>query len=98
MTYSDKLEITHTYRNSQELIDIAGNFIQKNDEQFKKTLKSPKNIKYPVVIFSYNDDQTKNEKKGTLGILYEKESNSNINNFSNYCFSWNWRIFYISKL
>lgn len=72
MTYSDKLEITHTYRNSQELIDIAGNFIQKNDEQFKKTLKSPKNIKYPVVIFSYNDDQTKNEKKGTLGILYEK--------------------------
>ncbi len=49
------LYITHTYRNSQELIDIAGSFIQKNSSQIKKQLKSPKKIKNPVVIECYDD-------------------------------------------
>lgn len=72
MGHAERLEITHTYRNSQELIDIAGNFIQKNNEQYKKVLKSPKNINYPVAIFSYSDDVNKNKKKGKSGILVEK--------------------------
>ena len=36
MGYAEVLKITNTYRNSQELIDIAGNFIQKNKTQIQK--------------------------------------------------------------
>lgn len=70
--YAKVLKITHTYRNSQELINIAGEFVQKNDSQIKKQLQSPKNLEYPVAIFTYCDDQSKNESKGKSGILEEK--------------------------
>lgn len=36
MGYGEELKITKTYRNSQEVIDIAGSFIQKNTSQIKK--------------------------------------------------------------
>lgn len=49
------LQITRTYRNSQELIDIAGNFIQENASQIQKSLKSPKHIENPVSVQSYDD-------------------------------------------
>ncbi|MEI3164230.1 MAG: UvrD-helicase domain-containing protein [Lachnospirales bacterium] len=42
MGYAKLLKIVNTYRNSQEVIDIAGNFIQKNKMQITKELKSPK--------------------------------------------------------
>jgi len=51
-----ELKITHTYRNSQELIDIAGNFVQKNSTQIKKQLISPKHLKDPIQLESYNDE------------------------------------------
>lgn len=54
MGYAELLSITKTYRNSQEVIDIAGNFIQKNATQIKKTLKSPTTIKDPVIIYTYD--------------------------------------------
>ena len=57
MGYAELLKITKTYRNSQEVIDIAGNFIQKNTEQIRKTLKSPKTIKEPVIIYTYDSKQ-----------------------------------------
>lgn len=50
-----ELKITHTYRNSQELIDIAGGFIQKNSEQIRKKLISPKHLENPVVITPFDD-------------------------------------------
>lgn len=37
MGYGDELLITNTYRNSQEVIDIAGNFIQKIKLKFIKS-------------------------------------------------------------
>lgn len=49
------LKITKTYRNSQELIDIAGDFIMKNDIQIKKSLRSDKKLDDPVVLVSYDD-------------------------------------------
>ena len=49
------LKIENTYRNSQELIDIAGSFIMKNNNQIKKDLKSNKHIKYPIEIIYYKD-------------------------------------------
>lgn len=57
MGYAELLKITKTYRNSQEVIDIAGNFIQKNTTQIKKSLKSPKTIKDPVIIYTYDSRQ-----------------------------------------
>lgn len=55
MGYAEELKITHTYRNSQELIDIAGDFVQKNDNQIKKTLVSNKHLKLPIRIYGYDD-------------------------------------------
>jgi len=53
-----EMKITHTYRNSQELIDIVGGFIQKNTTQIQKRLISPKSISDPIVLEEY-DDSTK---------------------------------------
>lgn len=50
-----ELKITHTYRNSQELIDIAGDFVQKNSTQIRKQLLSPKRLDNPIVIESFDD-------------------------------------------
>ena len=61
MGYANVLKITRTYRNSQELIDIAGNFVMSNQEQIKKNLKSNKSIKDPVILMSYNDAYEKDE-------------------------------------
>lgn len=62
MGYAKLLKIVKTYRNSQEVIDIAGTFIQKNSEQIQKDLISPKNITDPVIIYTY--DSTKKDPKG----------------------------------
>lgn len=45
----------HTYRNSQELIDIAGSFVQKNTTQIKKQLVSPKRLQNPIQLEFYDD-------------------------------------------
>ena len=69
MGYAELLRITKTYRNSQEVIDIAGNFIQKNKAQIKKTLKSPKTLKYPMIIYTYDSrrkERNADKKSGTL--------------------------------
>lgn len=50
-----EMKITHTYRNSQELIDIAGGFVQKNISQIRKQLISPKRLPDPVVLIEYDD-------------------------------------------
>ena len=64
--YGQELSITRTYRNAQEVIDIAGGFIQKNSEQIRKALVSPKHIKNPVIIQTYTEevDRKKYEGKG----------------------------------
>ena len=54
MGYARLMKIVHTYRNSQEVIDIAGNFIQKNTSQIRKALISPKHIENPVIIYTYD--------------------------------------------
>ena len=50
-----EMKITHTYRNSQELIDIAGGFVQKNTSQIKKKLISPKHLVDPIVLMEFDD-------------------------------------------
>ncbi len=70
MGYANVLKITNTYRNSQELIDIAGGFVMKNNEQIKKTLKSNKRIQDPVILMSYNDKFKDREDENDKGPYY----------------------------
>ena len=49
------LKIRKTYRNSQELINIAGSFIQKNKKQIYKKLKSNKHLNKPIKIMYGNN-------------------------------------------
>lgn len=54
--YTKKMYITNTYRNSQELINIARKFILKNKSQINKKLKSNKNNAKPIKIVYEDKD------------------------------------------
>lgn len=47
------IKLSNTYRNSQELINIASKFIQKNKHQITKELKSQKHILSPIILAPY---------------------------------------------
>jgi len=49
------LKIENTYRNSQELISVAGNFVMKNKRQIYKKLKSNKKLNRPISIIYYDN-------------------------------------------
>lgn len=72
--YGLELCITKTYRNAQEVIDIAGGFVQKNTSQIRKALISPKHIEHPIVIMTYTEevDRKKYEGKGGKYFLIGK--------------------------
>ena len=61
--YGLELKITRTYRNAQELINIAGNFVQRNESQIHKELISNKRIDTPVIITTYSEERAKNQKE-----------------------------------
>ena len=60
------LKLENTYRNSQELINIAGKFILKNKNQLRKRLKSSKREDFPIQIVWYQNE------KVTFSTLIEK--------------------------
>ena len=70
MGYAKLLKIVKTYRNSQEVIDIAGNFIQKNSEQIAKRLESPKQINDPVIIYTYDSTYKGKDGNRRSGVNY----------------------------
>lgn len=70
MGYAKLMKITRTYRNSQEIIDIAGNFIQKNSTQIKKSLISQKHIDEPAIIYTYDDKKKYNPDDRRSGQYY----------------------------
>lgn len=67
----DTLFITNTYRNSQELIDIAGSFIMKNKNQIQKQLNSSKHLEKPIKIIYYENPKEIFQK--LLDYLFQKE-------------------------
>ncbi|MBO7603967.1 MAG: UvrD-helicase domain-containing protein, partial [Bacteroidales bacterium] len=72
MGYGEELLITRTYRNSQEVIDVAGNFIQKNSSQIRKHLESPKHIEMPFVVEAYSEETEKKDTDGKNGKLQQQ--------------------------
>ncbi len=55
--FADELYIENTYRNSQELINVAGRFIQKNSYQKRKNLCSNKSANMPISIYTYGSSE-----------------------------------------
>ena len=84
MGYAEVLKITNTYRNCQELIDVAGEFVQRDENNIKKTLHSNKHIEKPICVYSYIDDRGSNlmDKAETLceiiKNIYDENQNSKI--------------------
>ena len=52
------MKIENTYRNSNELIDVAGKFVMKNKCQISKNLKSNKRLNKPIKIVYYDNIKT----------------------------------------
>lgn len=75
--YYELLKIEKTYRNSQQLIDIASNFIMENNNQIKKNLKSDKIINSPINMISYSHDIS-NTVKNVLEEIYEEFGQSTV--------------------
>lgn len=49
------MKIQNTYRNSQELIKVAGDFVMKNKKQISKELCSHKTLEKPIQIIYYHN-------------------------------------------
>lgn len=79
------MKIVNTYRNPQELINVAGNFVMKNKLQIKKQLFSNKHLDFPIRIY-YSNNKVGILKKLLL-LIKDKEilvlgrNNKDINNY-----------------
>ncbi len=60
---AESVFIEKTYRNSQELIDVAGEFIQKNPSQIRKRLFSDKRIDNPIILCKYQVQKAEDANK-----------------------------------
>lgn len=75
----EKLLIEKTYRNSQQLINISANFIQKNPEQIKKNPVSNLSLPDPIKFVWYkNDNLYLKLEEQIVDIITEYGANKNI--------------------
>lgn len=72
------LKIEKTYRNSQELIDIASEFVTQNPNQLTKDLKSDKHIVEPLRPVFYSENIVEAVEKSIKDIVLEFGENSEI--------------------
>lgn len=72
------LKIEKTYRNSQELIDIASQFVTQNPNQLTKDLKSDKHINNPLKVMFYTQDIVEAVENSIKDIILEFGENSEI--------------------
>ena len=64
--YSKVLSINNTYRNCQQLIDVAGGFVMKNKFQLRKSLNSNLKLDKPIKFYYGSLDKL-------VKLLYDKE-------------------------
>lgn len=64
------MKIQNTYRNSLELITVAGSFVMKNQKQIRKTLNSNKKLDYPIEIVYYKN--IKEDFYKLVSLIYNK--------------------------
>lgn len=77
------MKITNTYRNSKQLIKIAGDFIMKNKYQMKKTLKSNKSLSKPIEIIYSNNLYKVIDKLGNNILILGRNNNDIYKYFNN---------------
>lgn len=65
-------KLQKTYRNSQELITVAGSFIMKNKKQITKNLQSPKHYQKPIKIVTFKN--LKKDFSKLLNLIPPKET------------------------
>ncbi len=75
------IPIENTYRNSQELLDLAADFINKNKSQIEKRLKSSKHLDKPVEIFTYEDSNVYSRDTNKSKVINDIIININKNNY-----------------
>ena len=63
-------KIENTYRNSQELIDVAGDFVMRNSGQIHKDLKSQKHLNKPIKLI--REKEKRKSLLETILYVYEK--------------------------
>lgn len=71
--YGQELKITRTYRNAQEIIDIAGTFVQKNSAQIKRSssLRSESSIRLSSIRMSKLSIKEKSGRKAANITIWE---------------------------
>jgi DNA helicase-4 len=77
---SAELKLEKTYRNSQELIDVMGQFVMRNPEQIQKTLQSNLHNKYPVCLIIYPVEKNKSSAIDGLGTALDAVVKSIVKN------------------
>lgn len=78
MGYGEIIKINNTYRNSQELIDIAGDFISKNKSLIHKNLLSNKRIEKPIELIYYKPFKLAFRLHDIIEKLYNENRKSSI--------------------
>ena len=74
----EMIKIVNTYRNSQEIVDIAGDFVMRDNKLIKKQLKSLKHIKNPIKIYGYKNNFSEVFEKIILEIIEDYGFNKKI--------------------
>ena len=71
--YGQELKITRTYRNAQEIIDIAGTFVQKNSAQIKRSssLRNESLIRLSSIRMSKLSIKEKSDRKVANTTIWE---------------------------
>lgn len=75
--YSETIKLETTYRNSQELIDIASKFVQKNIAQVKKKMLSYKHEEAPIII-AMETSMAQGLEKALESILYRTNGSGSV--------------------
>ena len=81
MGYAKINKITNTYRNSQELINVAGEFVSKNKTQFNKKLFSSKHLVNPIELCYYDNNDNISKPKiltNLIGKITKQNKDSKI--------------------
>ena len=73
--------IQQTFRNGAPLIDIAGNFIQKNDRQLKKTIRSDKSTFLKAVRYHEFESRGREKDVDRLNCLFDILNQPDKDNF-----------------
>ena len=70
--------INRTYRNSQELLNVSGEFVMRNPDQIKKYLLSNKHLNRPVEFVYFDDNHEYDKLKEVILNIHNSNPNHNI--------------------